>query len=475
MRLWGNEDVLKPYEKYKPISELWITQIPENWSYRKIKYLFGERSEKGFPHEPLLVASQNMGVVPKDIYGNRTVEAQKDLHLFKLVKVGDFVISLRSFQGGIEYAYYQGIISPAYTVMEPKEEISPGYFRHLAKSRLLVELLKMCVTGIREGQNIDYVKLKNHLIPLPPREEQEQIARFLDWKLAKTKKLIRAKKKQISLLNEQKQVIINNAVTKGLDLNVRMKDSGIEWTTKMPVSWRKDKVTRLFDIIGSGTTPSSGNSIYYENATIPWVNSSDLYSESMCLVKAEKAVSQRAINDYSVLKTYPANTIVIAMYGASIGNLAITKIPACCNQACCCLSEIDQRLKIEFAYYLFKACKSFWIERSRGGGQPNISQAIIRQTWLPIPPKTEQIEILQYLSKYESYLHRLTESIQCEINLLQEYRTRLISDVVTGKVDVRSIKIPEYEAVSEDVTEDQFGAENTMEDEVEEAGVECVK
>lgn len=80
-----------------------------------------------------------MGVVPKDVYGNRTVEAQKNLHLLKLVKAGDFVISLRSFQGGIEYAYYQGIISPAYTIMEPKEEINPGYFRHLAKSRLFID------------------------------------------------------------------------------------------------------------------------------------------------------------------------------------------------------------------------------------------------------------------------------------------------------------------------------------------------
>ncbi len=155
MRLLGGEDVLKPYEKYKPIPELWITRIPDSWSFRKIKYLFKERCEKGYPYEPLLVASQNMGVVPKDVYGNRTVEANKDLHLLKLVKVGDFVISLRSFQGGIEYAYYQGIISPAYTVMVPNKEISPGYFRHLAKSCLFIGLLQMCVTGIREGQELN--------------------------------------------------------------------------------------------------------------------------------------------------------------------------------------------------------------------------------------------------------------------------------------------------------------------------------
>ena len=132
---------MRKYESYKPLSELWLSLIPTHWDSRKIKYLFSERSEKGYPDEPLLVASQKMGVVPKHIYGNRTVEAIKDLHLLKLVRIGDFVISLRSFQGGIEYAYYQGIISPAYTIMIPKDMIVPHYFRCLAKSRLFPVLL----------------------------------------------------------------------------------------------------------------------------------------------------------------------------------------------------------------------------------------------------------------------------------------------------------------------------------------------
>ncbi len=120
---------MRPYESYRPTQELWLPSIPEHWDFCKIKYAFQERAERGYPDEPLLVASQNMGVVPKEVYGSRTVEATKDLHLLKLVRTGDFVISLRSFQGGIEYAYYQGIISPAYTVMVPNEIIVPGYFK----------------------------------------------------------------------------------------------------------------------------------------------------------------------------------------------------------------------------------------------------------------------------------------------------------------------------------------------------------
>lgn len=108
---------MKVYESYKNTDQFWLKQIPSHWDIHKIKYVFNERSEKGHPKEPLLVSSQNMGVVPKSVYGNRTVEAMKGLDTLKLVKVGDFVISLRSFQGGIEYAYYQGIISSAYTIM----------------------------------------------------------------------------------------------------------------------------------------------------------------------------------------------------------------------------------------------------------------------------------------------------------------------------------------------------------------------
>ena len=142
---------MKRYEAYDSFPDIWVNEIPAHWETHKMKYLFHERSEKGYPDEPLLVASQNMGVVPKKVYGNRTVEAQKDLHLLKLVRVGDFVISLRSFQGGLEYAYYQGIISPAYTVLTPHEPITAGYFRYLAKSKLFIGLLTLCVTGISEG------------------------------------------------------------------------------------------------------------------------------------------------------------------------------------------------------------------------------------------------------------------------------------------------------------------------------------
>ena len=236
---------MKPYPRYKPFPEVWLPRIPSSWSMRKIKYLFRDRSEKGFPNEPLLAATQNHGVIPKTDYENRTVEAQKDLHLLKLVREGDFVISLRSFQGGIEYAYHQGIISPAYTILVPLGDILPGYFRHLAKSGPFLDLLKLCVTGIREGQNIDYERLKKHFIPLPPPDEQTRIVHYLDEKTAAIDELVRAKERQIELLRERKQALVSAAVTRGLDPATKLKDSGVLWIGKIPSHWEVLSLKRV--------------------------------------------------------------------------------------------------------------------------------------------------------------------------------------------------------------------------------------
>ncbi|MDO4289250.1 MAG: restriction endonuclease subunit S, partial [Eubacterium sp.] len=227
---------MRKYDQYKPSKENWLMEIPTSWKSVKMKYLFSERSEKGFPDEPLLVASQNMGVVPKDVYRGRTVEASKDLHLLKLVKIDDFVISLRSFQGGIERAYYQGIISPAYTILVP-HSISVGYFKYLGKATVFIQLLKSCVTGIREGQNIDYKVLKNKRIPVPPRPEQDQIVRFLDWKVSDINKLINIKKREIKELEELKRSRIAHIVM-GADYQ-HQKPTSVSWVKTIPEDWKE--------------------------------------------------------------------------------------------------------------------------------------------------------------------------------------------------------------------------------------------
>ena len=192
----------------------WIGEIPEHWDTRKIKFLFQERSEKGYPNEPVLSATQSRGVIPQSLYENRVVVVNKGFENLKLVCVNDFVISLRSFQGGIEYAHYRGIISAAYTVLTISSElIIPAYIRLLFKSHNFILLLKTCVVGIREGQNINYALLKNKFIPIPPLEEQQAIVDYINQKVENIDKLKVLIESQITALKEYKQRLISDVVT----------------------------------------------------------------------------------------------------------------------------------------------------------------------------------------------------------------------------------------------------------------------
>jgi type I restriction enzyme S subunit len=246
---------LKPYSQYMDSDLPWLGRCPNHWNLRRTKILFQERVQKGFPNEPLLAATQTKGVVKKEDYGSRTVTASKDFHLLKLVEIGDYVISLRSFQGGLEVAHHRGIISPAYTVLKPRKGSESGYFSHFFKSKQFIESLSLFVTGIREGQNIDYGRFSRAEMPFPPEDEQEAIVRFLDHANRKIDRFIRAKRKLIALLNEQKQAIIHRAVTRGFDANVSFKPSGIPWLGDIPAHWEIRRAKYLFYEVDERSNP----------------------------------------------------------------------------------------------------------------------------------------------------------------------------------------------------------------------------
>lgn len=456
---------MKIYPDYKSIDQLWLEEIPGEWQTIKIKYAFEERSEKGYPDEPLLVASQNMGVVPKSLYGNRTVEAQKDIHLLKLVRIGDFVISLRSFQGGIEYAYYQGIISPAYTIMVSKGILTSGYFRYLAKSHSFIELLKSCVTGIREGQNIDYSKLKNYRIPVPPRPEQDQIVRFLDWKVSSINKLISIKKKQIVLLKEQENQSISHIVLRGFHSSL-LKDSGNQWVGDIPIDWNVIKLGRFCSfqngISESGEfftsgTPFVGYGDVYRHLELPETvrgvaQSNEQQQEAFSVRKGDIFFTRTSENIEEIgMAAVCKHTIEKAIFSGFV-------IRCRPRKALVDIEYMKFYLQIPAIRNHFSSMVNIVIRASLG-------QNLLKQMPVIIPPITEQKEIATHLDTQHSKYTVLIETIQKEIQALDELKTRLISDVVTGKIDVRGIEIPEYEFVGNDIGKESDENAETMEGE----------
>lgn len=431
------------YGLYKSFPDLWLQEIPEDWDAIKIKYLFGERSEKGYPEEPLLVSSQNMGVVPKDVFGNRTVEASKDLHLLKLVQIGDFVISLRSFQGGLEYAYYRGIISPAYTILIPGEKIDGGYFRYLAKSVRFIELLQMCVTGIREGQNIDYMKLKNHLIPVPSTVEQRKIAQYLDWQISKINRLIDAKKKEIHRLTELKKTVVNEAVTHGLSHDVPMKFSGVDWLGDIPAHWTTIKLRQILHPFSEKNHPE-----------LPLLS---VVREQGVIVRnvEDKESNHNFIpDDLSGYKMVKKGQFAMNKMKAWQGSYGVSDYTGIVSPAYF-IFDVDFE-NLEYFHYAIrsKVYVNFFAQASDGirVGQWDLSINKMKEIPFIVPPADEQQAIVEYIpvafAKYDAAIEKLTE----EVEVLHELRNKLISDVVTGQIDVRNIEVPEFEYVEE--TED---------------------
>lgn len=410
----------------------WIGQIPKGWELRRAKTLFTQRNSKGNGIEVLLSPTQKYGVVPQSqLEGVVQVKEDTDLQMFKTVHKGDFVISLRSFQGGFEYSLYEGVCSPAYQVFYPTSPICDTYYRYLFKSQSFISKMNNLTVGIREGKNIQYVDFANSQIPVPPLAEQERIAVFLNAECAEIDAVLEKTRASIEEYKKLKQAIITQAVTKGIRGDRPMKDSGIEWIGDIPAEWNKDKVIRVFSVIGSGTTPKSSDENLFDGNT-PWIQSGDINGENLFVTK--NCVSNSAIESYSALRVYQAPYLVVAMYGASVGNLSLSMIDACVNQACCVLKKPTINLK--FAFYIFKAVKDYLARKAVGGGQPNISQETIKQLWLTIPSADEQIEISNYLDEKCRSVDALIAKKQQYLTEIENYKKSLIYEYVTGKKEV---------------------------------------
>lgn len=413
---------MERYSEYKDSGVQWLGEIPSHWELLKMKYAFKERSEKNHPNEEPLCATQSRGVIPQSLYEGRVVVVNKGFEGLKLVKVGDFVISLRSFQGGIEYAYYQGIISAAYTVLQPKESDMAPYFKYMFKSHDYIQLLQTCVTGIREGQNINYPLLAKKAVPIPPMEEQHAIVSYLDTKCSKLDTFISNKEKEITLLQEMKQRVIADAVTRGLNPNVKFKPTNISWLPEIPEHWKMSKVSSHFrqrnekvsdkkysplSVSKIGITPQLDN-----------VALSNAEGNSRKLVK----VGDYAVNSRSDRK----GSCGVSDYEGSVSLITIVLEPF----------DIDGG----YVHYLFRS--SPWVEEFYRNGRGIVADLwttnyqMMKGMYLPVPSIEEQHAIVSYITERVAKIDSLIEKLNKEIECIKEYKQRLISDVVTGQIKV---------------------------------------
>jgi type I restriction enzyme S subunit len=441
---------MKKYDKYKDSGIEWIGEIPEHWDVKKFDYLFVFSRGLGITKQDLLdegVPCVNYGEIHSK-YGFRVDPNKNQLKFVQdsyletsnksLLSRGDFVFADTSED-------IEG--SGNFTCLDSDTPTFAGYHtviaRCLSKAHYLFlayyfdsleyrNQIRNSVSGIKV-YSITQAILKNTSVLFPPPEEQTAIANYLDSKTAEIDELIADKKRLLELYEEEKTAIINQAVTKGINPDVKMKDSGIEWMGEIPEHWEVKRLSWCFKIIGSGTTPKAGSDEYYFNGLFNWLLTGDLTDGE--IHSTSKKITQKALDDHTSLKEYPVNSIVMAMYGATIGKLGILKIPTTVNQACCVMAE-PIHLHYEFAFYVLLSARKEIINMSYGGGQPNISQELIKSFRVQIPPKDEQGVICNFINKRINVIEAQVQRTEKLIELLTEYRTALISEVVTGKIKV---------------------------------------
>lgn len=418
---------MERYSEYKDSGIQWLGEIPSHWSLRKMKYVFNERSEKNHPNEQPLCATQSKGVIPQSLYEGRVVVVNKGFDGLKFVREGDFVISLRSFQGGIEYAYYQGIISAAYTILQPKEPQMAVYFKYLFKCHDFIQLLQTCVTGIREGQNINYPLLSKKSLPLPTLTEQQAIVSYLDIKCSKLDMLVENKEKEILLLSEMKQRIIADAVTRGLNPNVKFKATNIPWLPEIPEHWKIKPVRSLLKETTEKTETgeeellslSQYTGISYKKET-----------KNQGMFEAESTIGYK--------KVHPGQFVMNIMLAWN-GSYAVSDLEGIISPAYCVFDFITECNKMYYHYLLRLGIYSGAFKTaSRGIIDSRLRLYPNRFYPFPIicPPLSEQQTIVSYITERTAKIDSLIEKLNKEIECIKEYKQRLISDVVTGQIKV---------------------------------------
>ncbi len=420
---------MERYSEYKDSGVKWLGEIPNHWEVKRLGSFFFERKEKvsDKDYAPLSVTKQ--GIFPQ----LENVAKTNDGDNRKLVKEGDFVINSRSDRKGSSgVSGLDGSVSLINIVLQPRKVLFGPFCNYLLKSYGFIE------ENYRNGRGIvadlwttRYDEMKMIKVAMPSFEEQKNISSYLDAATSKIDKAIAMQQKMIDLLNERKQIIIQNAVTKGLDENVEMKDSGVEWIGMIPKHWEILKLKRCASI-KTGTTPPTNERKYFDGGRISWFTPGDL--NDLHLKFASKTITQKAIDD-KVGRLFPAKTIYFVGIGATVAKVSACDFAASSNQqinAIICNESLDYI----FATYVLKSEQEFIRNMANYVTLPIINQSDTGLIDMIVPPKSEQQAIVAYLGKEMQRFDSAISNCQRQITLLQERKQIIINEVVTGKVKV---------------------------------------
>ena len=431
MIIMSNNTDFKKYSAYKDSGIEWIGNIPEHWEAKKLKYLMMNSDSRRVP-----LSSEQRAEMQGDYpyYGSNGIVDHVNDFLFD----GEYILlgedGAPFFETNKDVAFS---ISGKFWVNNHAHILKAfrGYNqRFLTHALNCVDYRKHITGSTRDKLTQD--DMSSIELPITTRIEQNRIASYLDHKTAQIDNLIAKKERMIELLKEERTAIINQAVTKGLDPDVEMKDSGIEWLGKIPKHWEVKKLKYVANKVQTGITPPSERTDYYDGGNIDWYTPGD-FRESIQLRNSFRKINKLAI-EKGVARMFLPYSVLLIGIGATLGKVGIIEKLSSSNQQINAITFSDKFNPFFGAYYL-QAIANTVISLSNASTLAILNQTQTKDILMLVPPLEEQGKIVQYIQSVELKHAEIVNKEQEQIDLLKEYRTALISEVVTGKIDVKDL------------------------------------
>lgn len=447
---------LRPYEKYKKSEAGYISCYPDTWDTVKLRFVLEERKEKNKLRQTtnILSVMKDKGVILYSEKGNVGNKCSEDIERYNVVYPDDIVMNcMNVIIGSVGRSKYYGALSQVYYVLKNRDELKYNmkYYENVFKMQSLQKELTKFGKGIlAHRMRVPMEMIKNLELPLPPINEQDQIVKYLDNKLGKLNKIINSKRKIIALLKEQKGVIISESVSKGINTNEKMKPSGFLWLYEIPYNWECKKFSRVAQVKSNLVSP--GDYLDYIQISPENIEKNTGKLKNYNNVKESGVISGNHL--------FRKGQLLYSKVRPKLNKVTIAPFDGLCSAD---MYPIETKLVTKYLQYFMLSdvfLRQLAITYNRVK-MPKINKEELSSIIIVVPPKKIQIEIVEYLDSQLSNIDRGIDGLEREIELLSEYRNRLVSDVVTGKVDVRSV-------IVEDVEEESFEGIQDDEDTIEE-------
>lgn len=441
------------YEKYKKSISPFLEEIPFHWKETYLSHAYSLSSDTGHTEEQLLSVFLDKGVVSYSSTDQKQVhKPSEDMSKYQLVNPGDFVINnQQAWRGSVGISRYKGIVSPAYYIWRPRKDNNPYYMNYLFRDHYIIDQFVLASKGVGSIQRQVYVPyMKRIILSIPPREEQNQIVRYLDWQVSKINKLIHGYQRQIKLLEERRQTVIDRAVTKGVRHGRQMQSMQANWMGDIPADWKMIPSKRLFLESKERKHPDD------KPATASQKYGIILQEDYMKSENKRIVIATQGLDDW---KHVEPDNFVISLRSFQ-GGIERSEIFGCVTWHYIVL--LPQKYVVPRYFKWLLKSKSY-IKALQGTSEfirdgQDLRYSNFVKVDLPLIPTSEQEEIADYIEQETAKIDRAVPVLEKEIELLKEYRTRLISDVVTGQMDVRNVEVPEYtpeEDIAEEAPEEQ--------------------